>query len=304
MVVREWGRKDNPNVVICLHGYTRSSGDFSILAGELSREFRVLCPDLIGRGKSSWLQNKNFYNIPQYISDLIDMCSQLSLSKVHIIGTSLGGLLGMFLATSAIKDELTFSLNVKQYFLKKKNLNNIIVESLILNDVGPEINFSKLEELASLARKEKFLEFFDFAEAKNYVKRSFKEFGFHSNNQWRILTEAFVRKNEISNSYIIHYDPAILASPLSHIYWENLSTKNIEAIRNLNLWTIYDLITCPTLLVRGEQSKILSRDIALKMIDRGPKPMMVEFEGVGHVPTLMHLNQISVVKNFLPKKKD
>ena len=144
--VLEWGDTANGNVLLCLHGLTRSARDFSVLASFLKNKYRVICPDLVGRGDSSWLKNKANYHMPFYLLNILVLINELKLKKADIIGTSLGGVLAMLLSATHKSFLLDFFTNEQ---IKKiiKNLRPIEIGSLVLNDVGAKINFSELSKL-------------------------------------------------------------------------------------------------------------------------------------------------------------
>jgi pimeloyl-ACP methyl ester carboxylesterase len=113
----EWGDPHNPRVLVCVHGLTRNARDFDALAGAMSPHYRVVCPDVVGRGRSEWLQDPAGYAIPQYVSDMMVLLGRQDVEQVHWVGTSMGGLIGMVIAS----------------------LQNSPISRLVLNDVGPVI---------------------------------------------------------------------------------------------------------------------------------------------------------------------
>ena len=130
-----------------------------------------------------------------------------------------------------------------------------------------------------------------FDEGVAYIKSISATFGPHTEEEWKKLASDVLRQDK-EGRWIRHYDLG-LAVPFKAATPE--STKQAEAM----LWHAYDAITCPTLLVRGEHSDLLSRDVAQAMTERGPRARLVEIAGVGHAPTFMHANQIEIAKNFL-----
>src|SRR6185503_5200073 len=105
----------------------------------------------------------------------------------------------------------------------------------------------------------------------------------HSDAQWRFLTETWLRRND-DGTWRAHYDPAI-AQPVPD--------------KDVDLWRLYDAVRCPTLVLRGERSDLLTRETAAEMARRGPRAKVVEIAGVGHAPTLLHADQIALVRDFL-----
>jgi pimeloyl-ACP methyl ester carboxylesterase len=263
MAYLEWGRVDNPKVVVCVHGLTRCAHDFDFLARALAADYRVVSADLAGRGDSDWLKDPREYQVPVYLNDMVALLARLNVETVYWVGTSLGGLIGMALAA--------FSQSP--------------VAKLVLNDVGPVLAAASLARIRGYVGKWPPLPTWEAAEA--YVRTVSAPFGEHSDAEWRFLTEHVVRKNA-EGSYRMHYDPS-LARPLD----AEPPTRDIE------LWNIYDEIRCPTMVLRGEGSDLLSRDTTNKMAARGPRAKVVEIAGVGHAPTLIHQDQIALVRAFL-----
>jgi len=263
MAYLEWGDAANPRVLICVHGLTRCARDFDFLARELEGHYRVVCPDVPGRGDSDWLKNPMDYGAPTYVNALVALVARLGVETVHWVGTSMGGLIGMTLASLA----------------------ETPITRLVLNDVGPVLTAASLERIGTYVGKAPRFSSVDAAE--QYVRAVCAPFGPHSGSQWRSLTEHVLRSDP-GGGYRMHYDPAI-AVPF-----------NAEKERkDIDLWKVYDAIRCPTLVVRGEHSDLLTRETAGQMAVRGPRARLAEMKGIGHAPTLMHADQIEVVREFL-----
>lgn len=267
MAYKEWGRPDNPKVLLCVHGVTRVSDDFDQLAQELCSHYRVVCPDIVGRGRSGRLRDPRSYVVPQYVSDMVTLLARLNATTVHWFGTSMGGLIAMGLA--ALPDNP--------------------IQRLVLNDVGPALNPAALERIGHYIGQE--VRFASFDEGARYVREISAPFGPHSDEEWTKLARDVLRQAE-DGSWTRHYDPN-LAIPIKAATPESM--KQAEA----SLWTAYDAIRCPTLLVRGELSDLLTRETAQMMAERGPRAQLVELPGVGHAPTFVHADQIAVARRFL-----
>lgn len=263
MAYLEWGRPEQPRVVVCVHGLTRSGRDFDALASALADDYRVVCPDLPGRGDSDWLQNPLEYRLPTYVADMVTLIARLDVEAVHWVGTSLGGLIGMTLAA----------------------LPDSPVTKLVLNDAGPVLAASALARISAYLGHSPRLSTLEAAEA--HVRAVYAPFGPHSDEQWRFLTEHTVRQHP-GGGFRLHYDPA-----LAEVFAAQPAPADVE------LWSIYDAIRCPTLVLRGAQSDLLTRETARQMTERGPRARLVEFSGVGHAPTLLHDAQIEAVRAFL-----
>jgi pimeloyl-ACP methyl ester carboxylesterase len=262
---REWGDPRNRDVLVCVHGLTRSSRDFDQLARSLCAQFRIVCPDVAGRGDSERLADPKHYTWAQYVADMVTLIARLDVEAVNWLGTSMGGLVGMALAAQSGNP----------------------VRKLILNDAAPVIAKAALERLAAYVGQE--LSFATLEEAEKYVRTISAPFGPHSDAQWRFLTETWVRHAE-DGRLRPHYDTRIV-----EVFRATMPEKDME------LWQLYDAVRCPTLLVRGEQSDLVSQQTAAEMARRGPKARVAEIRGVGHAPTLLHPDQIAVVSDFLLK---
>jgi len=260
----EWGDPENERVLVCVHGLTRCARDFDALAAAMSDRYRVICPDVAGRGDSAWLADPMLYQLTQYVADMVTLIARLDVENVHWVGTSMGGLIGMALAAQA----------------------GTPVQRIVINDAGPVISKVSLERIASYVGMAPI--FPDLAAAERLVRATSATFGPHTDAEWRFLTEVVVRKNA-DGTLRMHYDPK-LAEPFRALMPE----------KDLELWPLWDAIRCPTLVLRGAQSDLLAAATCEQMKRRGPKATVVEIPGVGHAPTLMHDDQIRIVRDFLP----
>ncbi len=259
----EWGGRANPRVLLCVHGLARCARDFDSLARSLCSEYRVVCPDLPGRGESEWLKNAAEYVLPMYVSDVVTLIARLDVERIDWVGTSLGGLVGMALASLAQSP----------------------IRRLVLNDIGPVLAAPALERIASYVGKAPLFD--SLQSAEQYVRAVSAPFGPHTDEEWRFLTEHAVRPRP-EGGFRMHYDPAIATANAAQ-----------NTGKDLELWSLYDAIRCPTLVLRGQQSDLLSESTARAMRERGPKARVAELAGIGHAPTLMHSDQIALVKEFL-----
>ncbi len=259
----EWGDARNRDVLVCVHGLTRTGRDFDELARTLCSQFRVVCPDLAGRGESDRLADAQLYAVPQYLSDMVTLLARLDVEQVHWLGTSLGGLIGMALGAQP----------------------GAPLAKLVLNDAGPVLARAALQRIAQYLGQAPA--FASVEQAEEYIRTIAAPFGPHTDAQWRFLTETWLRRNA-DGTWRAHYDPRI-AEPF----------RAALPDRDLELWPLYDALRCPTLVLRGQVSDLLSRDTAQAMTRRGPRARLVEVAGVGHAPTLMHASQIGIVRDFL-----
>ena len=266
MAYKEWGDPKNPAVLLCVHGVTRVSDDFDALAAVMSDRYRVICPDVVGRGRSSWLTNPQAYQLPQYVSDMVTLIARLDVTQVDWFGTSMGGLIGMGVAA----------------------LKGNPIRKMMLNDIGPTINFAALMRIAQYMGKE--VRFPTFEAGVDYIRTIAAPFGPHSDEQWNKLAGDVLRQQK-DGQWSLHYDPAI-AQAFSTFTEENAAQSEAA------LWAIYDSIQCPVLLVRGSESDLLSRETADLMTQRGPRAALTELAGIGHAPTFMQPEQIALARDF------
>lgn len=278
MAYWEWnqtGQPDHPAVVLCVHGLSRQGRDFDVLARRLSRHARVLCPDVAGRGHSDWLADPMAYQVPVYAADMLALLahvhSQATIGQLDWVGTSMGGLIGM-----ALCGQPGLPLPVP-------------VRKLVLNDVGPVIEWSALQRIGQyLGRPAHFETEQQAADALWAISASF---GPHTPEQWLALSRAMLRPAP-QGGFVLHYDPSI-ALPFRAM------TQDAAISGEAQLWQLYDQITARTLLLRGAQSDLLSPATAQAMSQRGPRAQVVEWGGVGHAPTLVADEQVNVVEAFL-----
>jgi pimeloyl-ACP methyl ester carboxylesterase len=275
MAYWEWGNPQSDHMVICVHGLSRQGRDFDVLARALctraGNNIRVVCPDVVGRGQSDWLKDPSGYQIPGYAADMQILLTHLNPKILDWVGTSMGGVIGMVLCGQP-------ELPVK-------------VRRLVLNDVGPTIQWQALQRIGEyLGHTGHFMSVQHAADAMWAVSQSF---GPHTPEQWLALSHPMIKSaGGDSRHFTLHYDPAI-AEPFRAMTPE--SAAQGEAM----LWHLYDHISASTLLTRGAQSDLLSRETAMTMTQRGPKARLVSFEGVGHAPTLVEEVQVHTLVDFL-----
>lgn len=267
-----------PRVVICVHGLSRQGRDFDALAQALSAQARVLAVDVAGRGHSDWLQDPMAYQVATYAADLAALVLQVRAEQpdasIDWVGTSMGGLIGMVIAAQP-------SLRLRR---------------LVLNDVAPVIQWEALQRIGTYLGLDPA--FPTEQAAVDYLASISSGFGPHTPEQWRALSQPMLR--ERVGQWHLHYDPAI-ALPFQALTGGADAAASQQVVRDseVALWGLYDAITAPTLLLRGADSDLLTRDTAAEMARRGPRAACVEFTGVGHAPTLVATDQIAAVQAFL-----
>lgn len=296
MAYWQWGDARSAHVVICVHGLTRQGRDFDMLAQAIvaraGGNVRVVCPDVVGRGRSDWLRDPAFYQVPVYAADMVALIAQLqreqAIDTLDYLGTSMGGLIGFVLAGHK---ELPLARPIRRF---------------IANDVGPTIEPAAVQRIgAYVGQSGRFASVQAAADAMWALSTTF---GPHTPAQWLALSQHMVvpasqrtadgaakidaGEDKASESWVLHYDPAIGVA-LRAI------TPEAAAQGGAIMWGLYDAIDARTLLLRGAVSDLLSRETALAMTQRGPHAKLVEFDGVGHAPTLVDPAQIAVVTDFL-----
>jgi len=276
----QWGDAAASHVVVCVHGLTRQGRDFDELARALVARaggaLRVVCPDVVGRGRSDWLRDPAGYQIPQYAADMLVLLGELQreqpVATLDYVGTSMGGLIGMVLAGNR---ELPLPVPIRR---------------LVLNDVGPALDPEALRRIGAYVGQGGW--YASPAEAASALWSISSTFGPHTAAQWAELSRHMVVPSTDDGQWVLHYDPSI-AGALRAVTTE--STAQAETV----MWALFDAITAQTLVLRGAQSDLLAPATARAMTQRGPQARLVEFDGVGHAPTLVVPQQHGVVTSFL-----
>ena len=274
MAYWQWGDPGASHTVVCVHGLSRQGRDFDVLAQALvaraSSPLHVVCPDVAGRGQSDWLSAPNAYGVPTYAADMLALLTQLRPSTLDWVGTSMGGLIGLAVAAHAASAGMS-------------------LRKLVLNDVGPVIQWSSLQRIGAYLGKSSSFE--SLQQAANAMWAISSSFGPHTAAQWLELSRHMVKPLP-DGRVALHYDPAI-AIPFRAI------TEEMAVAGEALLWQLYDGLRASTLLLRGAESDLLSPETARTMTERGPRARLVEFAGVGHAPTLVAPDQVDVVTSFL-----
>jgi len=257
----QWGRDDAP-AVLCVHGLTRNGRDFDPLALALADRRRVACPDVVGRGKSAWLPVPALYGYPQYCADMAALIARMGVDQVDWVGTSMGGLIGMTLAAQP----------------------NNPIRRLVINDVGPLISKVGLQRIADYVGKDPVFE--DVAAVEAYLRFTLMGFGRLTDGQWRHLAEHSARQRP-DGLLGLAYDPGIA------------DAFKAQPMQDVDLWALWDRVTCPVLVLRGADSDLLTAETAEEMTRRGPGARIIEIPHTGHAPALMSEEQIAIVRSFL-----
>jgi pimeloyl-ACP methyl ester carboxylesterase len=246
---------------VCVHGLTRNGRDFDFVAQALEQDYRIICPDMPGRGQSDWLEDAKLYNYDLYCADLVALLARLQVDHVDWLGTSMGGLIGMSLAAR----------------------KNSPIRRLLINDIGPFIPKAALDRIGQYVGRDP--RFPDYQAVTDYIRLTYSPFGNLAESHWQHLV-AISHRRLADGSYALHYDPRIAEAFL-------------DVTGSLDLWDRWDKITCPVTVFRGAKSDLLLAETAHEMQERGPKATLVEFADCGHAPMLMAEEQIAAVKRWL-----
>lgn len=259
----EWGDRDNPRVLVCAHGLSRNGRDFDFLAREMASEYRVVCPDYPGRGRSSWLTDKSAYTNQQYCRDTLNLINSLDYEILDWVGTSMGGLIGMALAADPDSP----------------------IRKMVVNDVGPHIPAAALREIGDyLGRHPRFS---SREEALDYYRSVYASFGALDDEHYEHFVTHGIAWDDEAGHFRLEYDPAIIDQFL-HVVNEDIE-----------LWDVFDRIEIPLLILRGKKSGLLLPQTVEQMKHRHGNAISHEFEDCAHAPSLMVPEQIEIVRDWL-----
>ncbi|MFW1676743.1 alpha/beta fold hydrolase [Pontibacter sp. JAM-7] len=259
MVYRQWGSAENERVLICVHGLARNSRDFDDLAQALCRDYRVICPDVAGRGDSDWLPGPEHYNLAQYVQDMTTLIARLGVDEVDWLGTSMGGLIGMCLAA----------------------LPNSPIRTLVMNDIGPFVPAASLQRISGYLGD---FQFADLKQAEQFLRQRYPALRHLTDTQWQHLARCGVR--EAAGQYHLHYDPALADATRAH------------AGQDVDLWPLWQNLTIPQLLIWGERSDVLQEN-TVRQMQSNPQLSLLSLPELEHAPSLMEPEQIYHVQHWL-----
>lgn len=295
-----WGNQEHSHTtLICVHGLNRNSRDYDYIGRHFAGlGYYVIAPDLVGRGNSDYLQYPMRYDIPTYIMDLLLLIKTLGLTNIAWLGTSLGGIVGMNIA--AIMPGL--------------------LQKLILVDIGAEIESVGLARIAAYSSTRP--DFETYESAKQYLIEVSSDFGDLPDEVWEYFTRNSVQKN-MQSKYELKRDmnlmkPALNAASVK-TDGDNLAPANTEPVgtdsvetestktpdsktpikENMQMWAEWTKILIPVLVIRGEQSDILSVDTVNKMKQTNTNMISVEIANAGHAPFLYNQSHFDLLSNFL-----
>ncbi|GGK78993.1 alpha/beta fold hydrolase [Amphritea balenae] len=266
VVYHEWGSADNDRVLVCVHGLARNSRDFDDLALALSRDYRVICPDIVGRGESDWLPQGVNYDLPRYMSDMVTLLARLNVEQVDWVGTSMGGLIGICLAA----------------------LPGSPIRSLVLNDIGTHVSKESLQRIVQYLGDHRFA---SLAELEQYMRNTYTAYAGLSDKQWQHLVQSGHRK--ISDTeYGLHYDPRLVDA-----------TREAQH-QDVDLEPFWNMIQCPQMLIWGQDSDVLTEETVARMRQQRPDMDLYQIPGMSHAPSLMEEDQIKAVQLWLRNNRN
>jgi len=259
----EWGPEAAERTVLCVHGLTRNGRDFDDLAQALAgRGWRVAAPDVVGRGESDWLVDQSGYDFAVYVQDMVHLIARLGGEPVDWVGTSMGGIMGQMAAAG----------------------RDAPIRKLVLNDIGPFLDKAGLARIKGYVGADP--SFDDFETAKAAIDAVTDKFGPMDDAQRRRFVEVAVRERA-NGKVTLNYDPKIA--------WAMKETEP----QDIDLWALWGMIDCPVLVVRGDESDLLSEATSKRMQSEGPKAEELVVPGVGHAPALMSAGEIERIAAFL-----
>lgn len=262
----EWGRRGD-RIIICVHGLTRNCRDFDVIANELVKiGYYVICPDVAGRGKSTRFNKPENYNYHQYTKDLIKLIDHLNIKYIDWLGSSLGGIIAMFVSS----------------------IRPTLINKLIFNDIGSYVPIDPMKKIAKYLGLDP--EFDDISSVKLHMKKMLSQFGIRSEENWEYITENSCYKT-LDQKYKLSFDPKIAVE----------FCKMVENNPNGNDFNhIWDK-TCfsDLLILHGLESQILLKETVDQMIGSKNNIHYYPLKGVGHTPSLMETPQIDPIINFL-----
>jgi pimeloyl-ACP methyl ester carboxylesterase len=257
----EWGKPDAPPIV-CVHGYTSSADAFNALARHLHDRFHILAPDVRGHGESAW-SPAGAYRFQDQASDLAEFVKRLELDKFVLIGTSMGGIIAMAYAAEHGERLL----------------------GLVINDIGPdaEAGTQRITQMVG-SRPD---EFANLEEAMAYRRAASPILAARSAEDQHELALGVLRRGA-GGKWGWKMDPAYIRQRVER-----------GAPVRPPLWPALQALSCPTLVVWGNDSDVLSEAQALRMVDALPRGELVRVPGIGHAPTLVEPVVLAALDRFL-----
>ncbi|SDG59171.1 alpha/beta fold hydrolase [Sulfitobacter delicatus] len=260
--VTEWGDPANPALIMA-HGLARTGRDFDEVAAALSDSYHVLCPDMIGRGLSSWSRNPQAeYSVEYYAGIATDLMDHYQIERATWLGTSLGGMIGMRIASGHDADR---------------------INALIINDISPELPEPAVARILSYVGQ--LPDFATFTEGEVWLRDTYAPFGPAGDTFWQRMARSSLRRRG-DGRLTLHYDPRI-------------TVQFTASPHELSTWDRWAQINIPTHVLRGADSDLLLSDAAARMTESGPRPAVTEIADCGHAPNLSNPDDIDLLRAIL-----
>ena len=262
----EWGdvkKFHTQETLLCVHGISRTAHDFDFFAKKLCGQYRIVCPDVVGRGDSDHLESADAYNYLQYNADMNALIARLGVTEVNWVGTSMGGIIGMALASVAQSP----------------------IRRLVINDVGTIVPRKALNIIGKYIGRAG--EFDSLEKAEKYMRKIHAPFGPMNDEDWKHMTKYSTRRTR-DGKFVMKMDPGV-----------GDAFRSSVPFAGMDIWDIWEKVSCPVLLIRGTESTLFSEENAQKMLTCGPETTLVEIDGVGHTPSLRSHEQVGIIKNWL-----
>lgn len=268
--VLDTGAENAPHTALCVHGLTRNAHDFDHLAHALAEQgWRVFALDMPGRGDSPWLEEPMLYGYPLYVAACIAFIDNFHLRGVEWIGTSMGGLIGLMIAATQPNR----------------------ISKLVMNDIGARLSAEGIERITNYVSTLPS-HFPTREEAERYLRTAFAPFGIREEAVWQEFIRHSIRESD-GGGVTLRTDPAI-AVPL-------VAAAQANAGVAVDLSAMWEQVRCPALILRGEQSDLLSAETVSAMLASNLKAESATIAGCGHAPSLTTPEQIAIISRFLHK---
>ena len=264
---KSYGPSASGPAIVCLHGLTRNHKDFEPMIAALGLPARFISVDIRGRGQSDRDPNPANYNPAVYAGDVLGLLDQLKLDRVHLIGTSMGGIISMILMTM-IPDRIS---------------------RVVLNDVGPIVEQAGLRRIMTSAAPASGFDSWSAA-ADAIAQAQAVSYPGLSLEDWIAFARRTCREED-NGQVVPDFDPAIITP---------VPDKPPGLAARLGMWRLFaKMKPAPLLVIRGGNSDILSARTAEKMVKRHKRASLATIPGVGHAPLLNEPESLSAIRHFL-----
>lgn len=260
------GREDRPPI-ICMHALTRNARDFENLASRLAGEWRIICPEMRGRGESDYARDAATYNPLQYVEDMGALFEEAEIDRFIAIGSSLGGIMAFIIGMTEPER----------------------IVAAAFNDIGPYIEPAGLERVkAHVGQGRNFPTWMHAARDLEGVHGTF--FPDYELVDWLAMAKRLMTLS--SNGRIVFDYDMKIAEPF----------LDMDVHAQTDLWPGLDALAGkPLLFIHGELSDLLTTEILGKMKQRARNAEAVTLPRVGHTPTLDEPEAVTAIGRLLAK---